>query len=113
MTVIGWTGSFDDICPTATFTDERRRALIERIRKRKYNFNHMDHQFLPYCCPVYNDKTICVLTKPQWDTVMSEAYADTPRGARFMPQDAITRPPKKGILYEKEKFEEEGDHNNG
>lgn len=113
MTVVGWTGAWDGVVPTVTFTTEHKKALVERIRKRRYNFNHTDHEFLPYASPVFNDKTTCVLTKPQWDAVMSEAYADTPRGARLMPQDAITRPPKKGILYEKEKFEEEGDCDNG
>lgn len=113
QSVIGWTGAWDGIYPTATFTNEKRKALIERIRKRKYNFNHADHQFLPYASPVYNDKTICVLTKPQWDDVMNEAYNDVPRGPRLMPQDIITRPAKGGVLYEKEKFEQEGDNNNG
>lgn len=112
MTVVGWTGAWDGNVPTVTFTDERKRALIERIRKRRYNFNHADHEFLPYASPVFNDKTTCVLTKSQFDSVMAEAYKEMPRGQRLMPQDVITRPAKNGILYEKEKFEE-GDGNNG
>ena len=113
MTVVGWTGAWDGNVPTVTFTDERKRALIERIRKRRYNFNHADHEFLPYASPVFNDKTTCVLTKSQFDSVMAEAYKEMPRGQRLMPQDVITRPAKNGILYEKEKFEQEGDGNNG
>lgn len=111
MTVIGWSDAYGGAVPTVTFTAERKKALVERIRKRKYNFNHFDHDMLG-CAPVYNDKVMCVLTKSQFDDVMSEAYKDVPRGARLMPQDVITRPPKNGIIYEKEKFQE-GDDNNG
>jgi hypothetical protein len=44
---------------------------------------------------------------------MSEVYKDIPRGIRLMPQDVIIRPPKNGILYEKDKFAEEGDNTDG
>jgi hypothetical protein len=44
---------------------------------------------------------------------MAEAYKETPLGQRLLPQDVITRPPKNGVLFEKEKFEEEGENNNG
>lgn len=111
MTVTGWTDAYGGAVPTVTFTVERRRALVERIRKRKYNFNHFDHEMLG-CAPVYDDKVMCVLTKSQFDDVMSEAYKDSPRGPRLLPQDVIIRPTKNGILYEKEKFEQE-DSNNG
>ena len=111
--VIGWTSSYSDACPVTMFTEDRRKALIERIRKRRYEFNYQDHSFLPYCAPVYGDKVMCELTKAQWDSVMSEAYKDSPRGPRLLPQDVITRPPKNGILFEKEKFEQEGDDSNG
>lgn len=113
MTVIGWTGAWDNIVPTSTFTKDKERALVERIRKRRYNFNQFDHEMLPYASPVFNDKTTCVLNKAQWDKVMTEAYKDVPRGQRLMPQDIITKPAKNGILYEKEKFEQEGETNNG
>ena len=111
MTVVGWTGAWDGAVPTVTFTAERKKALVERIRKRKYNFNHFDHEMLG-CAPVYDDKVMCVLTKSQFDSVMEEVYKDMPRGQRLLPQDIITRPPKNGVLYEKEKFEE-GEQNNG
>lgn len=112
MTVIGWCGAWDNVVPVSTFTKDKEKALIERIRKRRYNFNQFDHEMLPYASPVFNDKTTCILNKAQWDKVMAEAYKDIPRGQRLMPQDVITRPAKKGILYEKEKFEE-GERNNG
>jgi hypothetical protein len=111
MTVVGWSDAYGGVVPTVTFTSERRKALVERIRKRKYNFNHFDHEMLG-CAPVYNDKVMCVLTKTQFDSVMDEAYGDMRRGPRLLPQDVITKPPKNGILYEKEKFQE-GEHSDG
>ena len=110
-TVVGWTDAYTTQYQSVPFTEERRKALIERIRKRRYNFNHFDHEMLG-CAPFYDDKVICVLTKAQFDSVMSEAYKEIPRGQRLLPQDVITRPPKNGILFEKEKFEQEGDNDN-
>ena len=104
MTVTGWCDAYGSGYQTVSFTDERKKALIERIRKRKYNFNYTDHTMLPYCAPFYNDGTICVLTKAQFDSVMKEAWYDMPRGSRRLPMDAITLPVKDGVLYEKEKF---------
>ena len=111
--VIGWCDCYSETYPVATFTEDRKQALIERIRKRKYEFNHADHCFLPYCAPVYGDKVMCELTKPQWDNVMSEAYKDMPRSQRLLPQDVIDDAPVGGVLYEKKKFYQEGDNNNG
>ena len=113
ISVIGWTDAYGTEYPTATFTEERRKALVERIRKRKYNFNHADHEFLPYAAPFYEDRTLCILTKSQWDSVMDEAYKDIPRGTRLMPMDIIQDSPKNSILYEKKKFYMEGDGSNG
>ena len=113
MTVIGWTGAWDNIVPTSTFTKDKEKALIERIRKRRYNFNQFDHEMLPYASPVFNDKTTCVLNKTQWDKVMAEAYKDSLRGPRLMPQDAIDDVPVDGVLYEKKKFYMEGEINHG
>lgn len=111
--VIGWCDAYSGPCPATTFTEERKRALVERMRKRRYSFNHTDHEFLPYASPVFDDKTTCVLTKQQWDSVMDEVYKDMPRGQRLLPQDAIDDIPVDGILYEKKKFYQEGDSNNG
>ena len=110
--VVGWCDAYTTKYKVAPFNDERKRALVERIRKRRYNFNHFDHEMLG-CAPVYDDKTICVLTKAQFDSVMYEAYKEMPRGQRLLPQDAIDDIPINGILYEKKKFYQEGDNNNG
>lgn len=112
MTVIGWSDAYGGAVPTVTFTTERKKALVERIRKRKYNFNHFDHEMLG-CAPVYDDKVMCVLTKAQFDDVMSEAYKDIPRGQRLIPQDIIDDRVINGVLYEKKKFYQEGDNSNG
>lgn len=111
--VVGWTDTYIASCPVADFSETRRRALIERIRKRRYNFNFTDYQFLSYCCPVYEDGKICVLNKQQFDDVMDEAWKDIPRSKRLMPLDAIDRQPINGVLYEKEKFEPKEGENNG
>ena len=111
-TVVGWTSAYDGKYPTVTLTADRKKALVERIRKRGYNFTQFDHEFLPYGCPFYDDEVLCVLTKPQWDAVIDEAYKDSHRGPRLMPMDVITRSPKNAVLYEKEKFEPKGDKTN-
>lgn len=111
--VIGWTDCYSGNYPVVDFTENRKKALVERIRKRRYNFNHADHCFLPYCCPVYEDKVMCELTKPQFDATMAEAYKEIPRGQRLLPQDAIEDGAINGTLYEKKKFYMEGDGNNG
>ena len=112
MTVVGWTNAWGGAVPTVSFTSERKKALVERIRKRKYNFNHFDHEMMD-CAPVYDDNVMCVLTKAQFDDVMDDVYKDVPRGQRLMPQDVIEDNPVNGILYEKKKFYMEGDGNNG
>ena len=56
---------------------------------------------------------MCELTKSQWDDVMENAYKDIPRTQRLLPQDAIEDSPINGILYEKRKFYQEGETNNG
>lgn len=113
MTVIGWVDAYLSNYSTVTLTEERRKALVERIRKRKYNFTYESHQTLPYAAPLYNDNVLCVLTKPQWDSVMDEVYSDTPRGARLMPMDVINLRPINSVLYEKEKFIPKGGESNG
>ena len=105
--VIGWTDAYLSNYQTVLFTEERRRALIDRIRKRQYNFTYEAHQTVPYCAPFYNDYALCVLTKAQWDDVMAEAYGDCPRGTRLMPMDAIDDKPVNGVLFEKQKFKEQ------
>ena len=112
MIVTGWCDAYGSKYHTVSFTNERRKALVERIRKRKYNFNYMDHSSLPYCAPFYDDESICVLTKQEFDSVMNEAWKDMPRGARLIPMDVITLPVKNGVLFEKEKFMNMGENQN-
>lgn len=104
MTVVGWVDCWTSPYRQAPFSSERKKALVERIRKRRYNFTYDAHQTLPYAAPFYDDNVLCVLNKNQWDMVMDEAYRDIPRGERLMPQDVITTSPKNDVLYEKEKF---------
>lgn len=112
MTVVGWSDAYGGAVPTTTFTAERKKALVERIKKRKYSFNHFDHEMLG-CAPVYDDNVMCVLTKVQFDNVMAEAYKDMPFPQRLLPQDAIDDTVVNGVLYEKKKFYMEGENNNG
>ena len=109
--VIGWTSAYLSPYPTAPFTEDRKYALVDRIRKRKYNFTHQAHQTLFYTAPFYSDNVVCVLTKSQWDDVLSEAYRDEPLGRRLMPEDVIETRPVNEVLYEKEKWiPKEGGH---
>lgn len=104
LITIGWTSAYLSPYKTVEFTEERRRALVERIRKREYDFTFNDHQFASYGAPFYSDGVICVLTKHEWDSVIEEVYKDRPRTARLMPEDVIEFAPVNGVLYEKEKW---------
>lgn len=105
LVVTGWTSAYLSSYPAAEYTEERKKALVDRIRKRKYNFTHQAHQTLFYTAPFYSDECVCVLTKKQWDEAMSEAYKDEPFGSRLMPEDVIDRKSINDVLYEKEKWE--------
>jgi hypothetical protein len=111
--VVGWVDSYNNSYQKAPFTEERKKALVERIRKRAYNFTMFDHEYMQYCAPFYDDGKFCVLTKQQFNDVMAEAYKDMPRGRRLIPQDVIEDTPHNGVLYEKKKFYMEGDGGNG
>ena len=114
MTVVGWTDTYITSHPIAEFSEPRKRALIERIRKRRYDFNFADYQFVSYCCPMYEDGKICVLNKQQFDSVMDEAWKDTLRIQRLIPSDVIEDEEFDGILFEKPKFKQqfkEGENN--
>lgn len=103
--VIGWAWAYTSGHRQVKYTEERKRALVDRIRKREYNFNHNDHQFLNYAAPFYEDNVLCVLSKQEWDDAICEAYGESTLGPRLMPEDVIDREPINGVLYEKEKFE--------
>lgn len=107
--VIGWTSAYLSSYPVVKFTEARRKALVERIRKREYDFIFNDHQYQNYGAPFYADQVVCVLTKQEWDSVMEEAYKNRYREARLLPEDVINREPINGVLYEKEKWEPSND----
>lgn len=113
MIVIGWTSSYTTNLPTTSFSEPRKQALIECIKRRHYNFNHFDHEYMDYCAPVYEDHKVCVLTKAQFDEVMDLVYSEISMGQRLMPSDAIKIRPVNGVLYEKEKYIPKEDENNG
>ena len=104
--VIGWVDAWTSPYKQETFTENRRKALIERIRKREYNFTYDAHQTLPFAAPFYNDGVLCVLTRNQWNDVIAEAYGELPLGQRLMPADVIETKSVNGILFEKPKFQE-------
>jgi hypothetical protein len=106
-TVVGWTDTYTSKLPTTPFSAPRKQALVERIRKRGYDFNFNDYQFLSYCCPAYEDGKICILNKCQFDDVMNEAWKDMHRTQRLLPIDIINDEPIDGILFEKNKFKEQ------
>ena len=107
--VVGWTSSYLSPYKTVKFTEERKMALVDRLRKRRYNVTHTDHCFLDHSAPFYDDNVLCVLTKQEFDDVMNEAYKDEPLGPRLMPEDIIDRAPVNGVLYEKAKWEPVGE----
>ena len=110
QSVVGWCDMYNNGRKIVSYTAEHKKALVERIRQRRYNFNFNDAQYLPYCCPVYDDGTSCMLTKQQFDAAMADAWKDMPLGARLMPMDVITIK-KNNTLFEKQKFadkEEDG-----
>ena len=109
LIVVGWTSAFLSPHKTVKFTPERRKALVDRIRKREYDFNFNDHQYGFYCAPFYSDNVLCVLTKQELDSVIEEAYGDRPRTARLLPEDVIDRAPINEVLYEKSKWEPNND----
>lgn len=112
LVVIGWTSAYLSPYPIVPFNEGHKQALIHRIRKRKYNFTHQAHQTLFYTAPFYSDGAVCVLTKTEWDEVMSEAYRDEPLGVRLMPEDVIDIKPVNDVLYEKIKWLPKEDENN-
>ena len=105
MIVVGWTDCWNENCPTVTFTNERRKALVERVKKRKYNYSYQ--LFMnPYTTPVYDDNAKCILTKSEWDNVLADAYGDDKLPQRCTPMDVLEIK-KYGVLWEKEKFIQE------
>lgn len=111
--IIGWTSAYTTNLPTTPFSEPRKQALIECVRRRHYNFNHFDHEYMDYCTPVYEDYKVCVLNKAQFDEVMGLAYAEIRMGQRLMPSDVIKRQAIDGVIFEKEKYEPKEGESNG
>lgn len=107
--VIGWTSAYLSPYPVVKFTETRRKALVERIRKREYDFTFDDHMYQNYGAPFYEDQVICVLNRQEWNSVMEEVYKNRYREARLLPEDVIDRAPINEVLYEKEKWEPSND----
>lgn len=110
--VIGWVGAYISPYEQAPLSESRKQALIECIRKRRYNFTYQAHQTLPYCAPIYTDRKLCVLTKPQWDEIMEQAYTEMRYGDRKTPLDVLNDMAE-DILYENKKYMKKGDENDG
>ena len=100
--VVAWTDFYESKYPTVSFTEERHKALVERVKKRHYNFSYP--MFMnPYMTPVYQDGVKCELNKKQWDSVLADAYNEEPLGERLSPPDILTFKAD-GAIWEKEKF---------
>jgi len=110
--VVAWCDNFDDNYSNTPFTEERKRALVDRVRQRKYNMSYQMLSMNPYSTPVYQDGCRCLLTSEQWEDVLVDVYADNKRPPRFSPMDILTFKAN-GALWEKERFYNEmvGGHN--
>lgn len=106
LKLTGWVDAWTSPYSQTEFTTERRALLVECIRYRHYNFTYESHQTVSFAAPFYSDNKLCVLTKAQWDSVLSEAYAGRPIGRRLMPQDIIKTPAVDQVLYEPNKRKE-------
>lgn len=107
MKLLGWSSLYTSPYPEAPLTEDKKWAIINTIRKRHYRFTHQAHQTLPYCCPFFEDGTVCNLTRHQWDEVMSAAYENQKLGATLVPMDVIDATPYKDVLFEKQKYLEQ------
>ena len=105
--LVGWVDAWSSPYEQTDFTEDRKKAMIECVRYRHYNFTHQAHQTMPFCSPFYSDGKLCVLNKREFDEVMSAAYGDMPFGRRLMPQDAIKTPAEDDILFENKKLRDE------
>lgn len=114
MNVVAWCDNYNDNYPCATFTEERRRALVDRVKQRKYNMSYQMLSMNPYSTPVYQDGCRCLLSSTQWESVLSEVYDDNKRPPRFSPMDILTFKAN-DALWEREKFYREmaGENNGG
>ena len=80
MRVTGWTdwqfpeeNSKYKKIPNNLYNDARN-AVIEEIRKQKYDFCGDMHQNHDYCVPVLNDKWVLQCSQREWGGIMAEAH---------------------------------------
>ena len=107
ISVIGWTGAYTSPYEEVKFTEERKQALFECVKKRYYDFPYDALCFLPYCAPFFSDGTVCVPTRQEWEELLKKVYSDSPRFHRLSPLDAIKDEPVQNILFENEKVKKE------
>lgn len=103
--LIGWADAYTSPYKTSELTPEKRRALIEKIRQKKYFYTYEAHQTLPFAAPLFNDMYICVLSKVDWDSCITEAHKDTRISARLMPSDVLDDVCKDALVEEPKYFE--------
>lgn len=98
--LIGWTSAYVTDYKELPLTKEREQAIVEVVRRRHYDFTYNDMCYLPYCCPIFEDKTISMPNRSQWEQIMSKVYSNIARTHRLIPSDAIKRQPIEDIIYE-------------
>lgn len=101
--VMGWVDPYTTYFEKAEYDNERKNALVTRIKKRRYWFTHFDHEFMGIT-PIYSDNKYCLLTKAQLDEVFSEAYKDIDVDCRKIPLDEEECVMYNGVLFEKQKY---------
>lgn len=111
MKLTGWTSAFTSGYPQKPLTAEKKRLLIECVRYRNYDYTYDTLCYVDYCAPFYEDGSVSVPTRAEWDEVLKKAYENKPRTHRLTPMDVIKTKPVNGVLYEKEKFVK-GQNNN-
>lgn len=96
--VIGWTDPYQSTYKKKDFGEDQRQALIGLIRKRKYYFTYTDHEFLPYCTPLYKGNYYCTLTKHEFDSVFAEAYNKESPGEHLVPLDVLSKKAEDALM---------------
>lgn len=109
--VVGWVFPYDTRFKNSELTEDKKLAIINKIRKKKYYYSWSDSQFMDGCTPMFNDYTYCNLTKPQYDEIFSEALKDYDDINRLLPIDATHTTVCDSVVWEKTKYMEEYKNN--
>ncbi len=105
LRVVGWV-CYDDNFPEGDNGWAARNAIIDDIRKNKYDFTGWHHQEGYNCTPLLNDGKKYCYSQRGWGDVMAEAHGDfdamgyakyfvldeVDEMARLMRHDTFTRP---------------------